>query len=86
MPPTYTLTGARNIKIHRQLESWAERDGRGNATGSSDEFVLPNGSRRSPDAAWTSTRKIQQLSQQSLETYWRLCPDFIIELKSKTDP
>lgn len=85
MPPTYTLTGARNLEIQGQLRNWARRNATGTATGSSDGFVLPNGARRSPDAAWTSTRKIQQLSQKSLETYWHLCPDFIIELKSKTD-
>lgn len=85
MPPTFTLVGVRNVKILSQLHDWAHRDARGTATSSSGGFVLPNGARRSPDAAWTSTGKIQQLSQKSLETYWHLCPDFIIELKSKTD-
>lgn len=85
MPPTYTLTGARNTEILRQLATWAEPDGRGTATGSSDGFVLPNGARRSPDAAWTANDKVQKLSQQSFETFWHLCPDFVIELKSKTD-
>ncbi|HEY3742632.1 MAG TPA: Uma2 family endonuclease [Bryobacteraceae bacterium] len=85
MPPTYTLTGIRNTKILRQLEAWSEQDGRGVASGSSDGFVLPNGARRSPDAAWTSKENIQRLSSENLEGYWHLCPDFIIELKSKTD-
>ena len=85
MPPTYTLTGARNLKILSQLDTWAERDARGTVTGSSDGFVLPNGARRSPDAAWTSKKKIDQLSQKSFETFWHLCPDFVIELRSTTD-
>ena len=85
MPPTSTLVGVRNVKILSQLHDWAQRDARGTATSSSGGFMLPSGARRSPDAAWTSTAKIQQLSQKSLETYWHLCPDFIIELKSKTD-
>jgi Uma2 family endonuclease len=85
MPPTCTSTGARNLKILGQLNAWAERDARGTAAGSSDGFVLPNGARRSPDAAWTSKEKIHQLSQESFETYWHLCPEFVVELKSKTD-
>ena len=85
MPPTYTLTDDRNAEIIGQLKGWARRDGRGRATGSSGGFVLPNGARRSPDAAWTATARVQELSPKSIETYWHLCPDFVIELKSKTD-
>jgi len=84
MPATYTLTGVRNSRITRQLDSWAEQDSRGVATDSSTGFVLPNGARRSPDAAWTAKSRIQQLSPASLERYWHLSPDFVIELKSAT--
>src|SRR5215468_69131 len=52
MPPTYSLTGARNAEISGQLRNWAKSDGRGMYTDSSSGFVLPNGARRSPDAAW----------------------------------
>ena len=48
--------------------------------------MLPNGARRSPDATWTLREKIQQLSQKSLEGYWHLCPDFIIELGNRKCP
>jgi Uma2 family endonuclease len=85
MPPTFTLTSARNSEISGQLRDWARRDSRGFATDSSGGFVLPNGARRSPDAAWTAKSRIQQLSKESRERYWHLCPDFVIELKSSTD-
>ena len=85
MPPTYSLTGARNSWIDRQLNAWAEQDGRGIACDSSTGFVLPNGARRSPDAAWTLKSRIEQLDPASRERYWHLCPDFIIELQSATD-
>ena len=85
MPATYTLTGIRNSRITRQLDAWAEQDSRGFASDSSTGFVLPNGARRSPDAAWTSKAGMQQLSPASLERYWRLCPEFVIELKSAID-
>jgi Uma2 family endonuclease len=85
MPPTYTLTGAQNSEILGQLRDWAKQDGRGVVTDSSAGFVLPNGARRSPDAAWTAKVRVQQLDQKSREGFWHLCPDFVIELKSKTD-
>ena len=84
-PPTYSLTGARNLKILGQLYNWAEMDGRGTVTESSTGFVLPNGARRSPDAAWVSHTQLGSLNQDALGGYWHLCPQFIIELKSKTD-
>jgi len=85
MPPTYSLTGARNAGISGQLYAWAERDGRGIACDSSTGFKLPNGARRSPDAAWILKSRIAQLDPANREKYWRLCPDFVIELKSSTD-
>ena len=85
MPPTYSLTGARNLAILRQLGNFAESDSRGVATDSSTGFRLPNGARRSPDGAWTAKTKLQQLAPESLERYWHICPDFVIELRSKTD-
>ena len=47
--------------------------------------MLPNGARRSPDAAWVLKSRIAELGSASLEQYWHLCPDFVIELKSAMD-
>ena len=85
MPPTYTKTGVRNTRINRQLDVWAEADGRGFASDSSSGFVLPNGARRSPDAAWVAMSRVEALDLGSQEKYWHLGPDFVIELKSSTD-
>jgi len=85
IPPTYSLTGARNAEISGQLREWAKRDGRGVACDSSTGFVLPNGARRSPDAAWTLKSRIAQLDPASREKYWHLSSDFVIELQSSTD-
>src|SRR5580698_6287147 len=65
MPPTYSYTGARNNWISSQLGIWSRSDGRGIATDSSTGFVLPNGARRSPDAAWTLKSRIAQLDPAS---------------------
>jgi len=85
MPPTYSLTGARSGEIFLQLGIWAKRDARGIVCDAATGFALPNGARRSPDAAWTLKSRVAQLDAASRGKYWRLCPDFVIELKSSTD-
>jgi Uma2 family endonuclease len=85
MPPTRSRTSARNLELSGQIRNWARADGRGIATDSSGGFVLPNGARRSPDGAWTLRSRIETLSPESQDGYWRLCPDFVIELRSQSD-
>ena len=85
MPPTYSVTGARNADLCGQLRSWSRADGRGIACDSSTGFVLPNGARRSPDASWVLKTRVQQLDPVVRERFWRLCPDFAIELRSASD-
>ena len=41
MPPSYSLTGVRNSRIVRQLDAWAEQDGRGLASDSSPALPSP---------------------------------------------
>ena len=85
IPPTYSLTGFRNFELGGQLRDWAKKDGRGKGCDSSTGFVLPNGARRSPDAAWVLKSRMAQLDPKTLDLYWHLCPEFVIELKSATD-
>jgi len=75
----------RHSNILWQLKEWANTGGRGAATDASAGFVLPNGARRSPDAAWTLKSRILQLDLREREGFWHLCPDFVIEVRSKTD-
>jgi Uma2 family endonuclease len=85
MPPTFSLTGIRNQEIAGQFTSWARRDGRGFAGDSSMGFVLPNGARRSPDLSWTPKAAVRGLSAKEIESYWHVCPAFVIELRSQSD-
>jgi len=84
MPPNFSLTGARNLVICKQLGIWSDSDGKGIAGDSSTGFVLPNGARRSPDASWTPKEEIRKLGA-GVEGYWHLCPAFAIELRSHSD-
>ena len=52
---------------------------------SSTGFKLPNGADRSPDASWIPLEKWNQLTTKEREGFIPLCPDFVIELRSKSD-
>lgn len=85
MSPTGGMSGNRNIKLSYRLEKWTEADGTGIAFDSSTMFKLPNGAFRSPDAAWILLERWNQLSLEQQETFPPICPDFVIELRSKSD-
>jgi len=52
---------------------------------SSTAFRLPNGSNRSPDVAWVSRDRWQSLTSEQQDSFPPLCPDFVVELQSKSD-
>lgn len=85
MPPTGGNTGRRNADITYQLQAWNRQTQRGEVFDSSTVFQLPNGAGRSPDAAWVSSDRWNSLTLDQQETFPPLCPDFVIELRSKTD-
>lgn len=85
MPPTGGNTGKRNIDLEGQLWFWNRQTKLGVAFNSSTAFHLPNGADRSPDAAWVSQKRWDALTPAQQETFPPLCPDFAIELRSKSD-
>jgi Uma2 family endonuclease len=85
MPPTGGDTGKRNIDIEGQLWFWNRQTKLGVAFNSSTAFRLPNGADRSPDASWVSQERWEALTPEQQQTFPPLCPDFAIELRSKSD-
>ncbi|MEQ8536987.1 MAG: Uma2 family endonuclease [Coleofasciculus sp. D1-CHI-01] len=85
MPPTGGITGKRNIDIEGQLWFWNRQTKLGVAFNSSTAFRLPNGADRSPDASWVSQERWDTLTPEQQESFPPLCPDFAIELRSKSD-
>jgi len=85
MPPTGGETGNRNIKLSARLENWAERDGLGLAFDSSTMFQLPNGAYRSPDAAWIAMERWLALTSLERQGFPPICPDFVVELRSRSN-
>ncbi|MEM8502010.1 MAG: Uma2 family endonuclease [Cyanobacteria bacterium P01_D01_bin.1] len=85
MPPTGGETGTRNAGINAQLWTWNESKGLGKVFDSSTAFKLPSGADRAPDAAWVQIDRWNALTSEQKEKFPPLCPDFVIELRSKTD-
>ena len=85
MPPTALDTGDSNCGVSSQLWVWAKRDGTGRAFDSSTGFTLPNGAVRSPDASWILNTRLRALEKSEWERFAHICPDFVIELKSRSD-
>lgn len=83
--PTNSDTGACGFEAARQLRAWARQDRRGIGCDSSTGFVLPNGARRSPDASWTLKSRVEELGSRKRGSFWHLCPDFVIEVRSESD-
>lgn len=85
IPPTFSETGRRNSAIIFQLESWNKNFGMGYCFDSNAGFTLPNSAMRAPDAAWISKERWDKVPQDDKEKFAHICPDFIIELRSKSD-
>jgi Uma2 family endonuclease len=85
LPPAGLETGYRNSDVSAQLRDWAKMDGRVVAFDSSAEFILPSGAAFAPDASWILKSRLASLTKAEKELFGRLCPDFVIELKSPSD-
>ncbi|MBW4447386.1 MAG: Uma2 family endonuclease [Spirirestis rafaelensis WJT71-NPBG6] len=85
MPPTGSDTGNRNIELAYQLQAWSRQNNLGKAFDSSTGFTLPNGAKRSPDASWVKIERWNALTPEQQESFAPICPDFVVELRSRTD-
>ena len=85
MPPTGGTTGKRNAKLITYFVNWNDQMQLGEVFDSSTAFRLPNGSNRSPDVAWVSRDQWQSLTLEQQDSFPPLCPDFVVELRSKSD-
>jgi Uma2 family endonuclease len=86
MPPTTLETSDRNSEINFQLRGWMKKDKTGIAFESDGMLILPNGAKRAPDAFWITKEKYYALSEKErTENFAHIVPDFVIELRSKSD-
>jgi Uma2 family endonuclease len=85
MSPTFTLGGFYSGEIFAQLSAWNKLEKRGIVFDSSTGFTLPDRSVLSPDAAWVSKNKWNSLSEDEKDRFAPICPEFVIEVLSKSD-
>jgi Uma2 family endonuclease len=85
VPPAGVESGFCSLQAGATLREWAMRDKRGRPFGSSVQFLLPDGSGLSPDAAWVSKERLAVLSKRELRQFPHLVPEFVIEIMSPSD-
>ena len=67
------------------LTDWALKDGTGIVYGPSAGYTLPNGAIRGPDASWVRRDRLTVFTDEELEKFAHLCPDFAAEVRSPSD-
>ncbi len=85
MSPTGARGSHQNLDISAQLYLWAKSDGTGVAFDSNGGFTLPNNAMRSPDAAWVARYRLASFTEEERGKFLPLCPDFVLELRSRSD-
>lgn len=85
MSPTGGETGKRNSDLNLQLAIWNKKHKLGVVFDSSTGFKLPLGGDRAPDASWIKKERWDNLTSEEKAKFLPLCPDFLMELRSRND-
>jgi len=85
VPPVGGESGNQEAGLIADLEIWNRQTKLGKVFSSSTIFILPNGAKRSPDAAWVKLERWEALTPEQRKKFPPLVPDFAIELRSETD-
>jgi Uma2 family endonuclease len=85
MSPVGGISGKRESDLNAELWLWNRQTQLGQVFSSSTIFTLPSGAKRSPDVAWVKSDRWESLTLEQQEKFPPLCPDFVIELRSRTD-
>ncbi|MCO6493354.1 MAG: Uma2 family endonuclease [Phaeodactylibacter sp.] len=79
-------SGIRENKLSLRVGNFCEKYMGGQSFSPSTGFNLPDGSTKSPDVAWVSSEKMAQLRPDQIEEeFIPAVPDFVAELRSKSD-
>ena len=74
----------RSFIILGQLYEWWRAVMEGIVTTPDGFYRLDDRVIRAPDAAWVSAERAAQIAEDD-EGFWRLCPDFVVEIRSPSD-
>jgi Uma2 family endonuclease len=85
MTPVGGIGSNHEYLITAAFVRWMDETGDGIAFSPSAGFNLPDGSCLSPDGAWISSARWDALTPAEQAGFPPLCPDFLIEVRSRTD-
>ena len=85
MAPVGGDSGNREADYIIDLGTWNRQSGLGKVFSSSTLFKLPGGGDRSPDAAWVELSRWQALTPEQRQKFPPIAPNFVMELRSRTD-
>ncbi|WP_206816767.1 Uma2 family endonuclease [Chroococcus sp. FPU101] len=85
MSPVGGESGRSEAGLIAQLYNWNSQTQLGEVFSSSTVFRLPLGSQRSPDVAWIKLERWNALTPEHQQKFPPIAPDFVIELRSRTD-
>jgi Uma2 family endonuclease len=85
MTPVGGIGGTNEGWVSSSLIYWNETSQTGIAFSPNTGFNLPDGSCLSPDAAWVSLARWNALTPAEQAGFPPLCPEFLIEVRSRSD-
>jgi Uma2 family endonuclease len=85
MSPTGMNSSFLNGTLFAEIYFWNKTVKAGKVLDSNGGITLPDGSVRAADVAFISHEKLSKLSEEEKEKFGKVCPDFIVELRSKSD-
>ena len=83
--PSGGYTSSSNSIINTRLTYWWLTHRKGRVFDSNGGFYLPDGSLLAPDAAYLTAASFATLTKAERKGYYRICPEFVIELRSPSD-
>jgi Uma2 family endonuclease len=85
MPPIGAISGNRESDLNGFVWLWNRQTKLGKVFSYSTIFTLPKRGKRSPDVAWIANERWDALPREEQEKFATICPDFVIELRLRTD-
>lgn len=85
MTPTFLLGSSNNSELIGELIIWNRKKKGGRVIESNGGFFLNDKSMRVPDVAWIHIDRWNAMSKEEKNSFPYMAPDFVIELKSKSD-
>jgi Uma2 family endonuclease len=84
MPPAFPISGEKNGDLFGEVWYWNKQTELGRVFDSSTgyDFTAIGGGKLSPDVSWIEKSRLEGVS---LERFFEIVPDFVIELRSTTD-